>query len=154
MNGYESTNMKTPRIKIKNSAENTNHTMTCSVFGNPDLAMDSLPIKLVKVLKKDFPSITFRVEDPNELDLPIQKHWMLLDTVKDLAQVQLLALSDISKNVMRVTAHDFDLATHLLLAKKIRKNLEVQIIGVPMHYDQEKALKEVRSILQKIAFGK
>lgn len=37
-----------------------------SVFGNPDLALDAMPIALLPELRKRFPGIEFMHQDPNE----------------------------------------------------------------------------------------
>jgi len=40
--------------------------MTVSVFGNPDLPEDAMPVALIPELRKRFPNITFVHQDPNE----------------------------------------------------------------------------------------
>lgn len=122
--------------------------MIVSLFGNPDLPEDALTVRLLPELQKALPRVRFVVQDPNELDLPNDDHWVIVDTVKGLKDVREISLEEIKATKARATTHDFDLAAHLLLAKKIKKDLAVTIIGVPMEYEKAKALKKVVDILK------
>lgn len=123
--------------------------MKVSIFGNPDLTFDSLPIQIMPYLEKIFPSIDFVREDPNELDLPTEKKMIFIDTIRGLKKVRIVTSSEIAKTNPRATAHDFDLTTHILLVKKINKNIDIKIIGIPMEYTKEKALEDVEEVLKK-----
>jgi len=123
--------------------------MNIYVFGNPDMEADSLPIKLLPRLKKKFPGINFIIIDPNELDLAPESPWLILDTVKGLRKVKILTDEDLKKAKQRVSVHDFDLGTHLLLLKKLNKKIKIRIIGIPMDYSIIVAKKELSDILFK-----
>lgn len=124
--------------------------MHISVFGNPDLSCDSLPLRILPVLKKEFPFLRFEIQDPHELDAPYEDQWVIIDTVKDLAKVSWLSINDISKAGQRTTVHDFDLATHLHLIRKLNKKIDIRIIGIPMNYNKEKAHSETITLLSSL----
>lgn len=48
----------------------SNTKLRVSVFGNPDLPMDAMPIVLLPELRKQFPDIEFIHQDPNEECFP------------------------------------------------------------------------------------
>lgn len=125
--------------------------MKISLFGNPDLPEDNMPHRLKSRLEERFPEFSFVAEDPNELDLPVtDDDWIIIDCVRGIPKVMWLTVDDIAEPTTRVTAHDFDLAAFLLFAKKLNKNIGIQILGIPMHYDEEKALQEITDLLKKI----
>lgn len=125
--------------------------MKISLFGNPDLPEDNLPHRIKTRLEARFPDLVFTAEDPNELDLPVtEKEWVIIDSVLGIPKVMWLTISDIAQPTTRVTAHDFDLAAFLLFAQKLNKNIGIRILGIPMRYDEEKALEETTSLLKKI----
>ena len=93
--------------------------LSVSVFGNPDLAGDNVPVQLVPKLRERFPDIRFSVEDPNEIDLPKNGKWIILDAVRGLDEVSWVSVDDVARSRNAgMTAHDYDLSTLLLLAKK------------------------------------
>ena len=49
-----------------------------------------------------------------------------------------------------MTAHDYDLSTLLLLAKKLDASFEPSILGVPEGMSEERALSEVIRELMKV----
>ncbi len=124
--------------------------MNISVFGNPDLDFDSLPLHLVPHLQKHFPNTRFLIQDPNELDLPTAKEWVILDTVQDLDHVRILSIEDLRKPKSNVTAHDFDLGTYLLLVCKLKKDIDIHIVGIPMSYPEDQALAETIALLRTL----
>lgn len=125
--------------------------MKISLFGNPDLPEDNMPHRLKSRLEDCFPDIRFVAEDPNELDLPITDNdWIIIDSVAGIPKVMWLSVDDIANPKTRVTAHDFDLASFLLFAQKLNKNIGIRILGIPMPYDEETALKEITSCLTSL----
>lgn len=124
--------------------------MKVSIFGNADLAFDSLPIQIMPQLQDKFSEIDFVMEDPNELDLPTEKSLVYLDTVQGLKKVRKIDAQEIAETGARATAHDFDLATHILLVKKIDKDIDIVIIGVPMDYTADQAYEEVQLVLSEM----
>jgi hypothetical protein len=110
--------------------------MTVYVFGNPDLAMDALPLRLIPALQKEFPGTTFVALDPNE-DWDVPSHMLILDTVVGISAVTVF--TDLSAFVQapRLTCHDFDAYANLLLMKKLGKIDKVTIVGVPAGASEE-----------------
>lgn len=124
--------------------------MQISVFGNSDLKQDNLPVQILPELKKIFPQANFSHLDPYEFDLPPENPWIIIDTVKGLQKVSLLTPNQISTTASRTTLHDFDLTWQLQLIQKIKKNITIYIVGIPMGYKKDKALTEVKAILQNL----
>lgn len=130
---------------------NKNTKKTVYLFGNPDLAFDAVPVELFSPLVEKFPDIHFRVVDPNELDLPEDgTDLIIIDTIDGLDHPRFISLDEIAELKIRVTAHDFDLSSYLLLSKKLNKNIGIQIIGIPMLYEKEIAFKEIVPLLQSL----
>lgn len=125
--------------------------MKVSLFGNPDLPFDSLPLKILPRLRERFPDIDFVVEDPEELDLPAEDagEWVIIDTVAGIDSVREIPIEKLIA-APRVTAHDFDLGSYLPLVKKIRKNIGIRIIGIPMDCAEEEALAETITLLSSL----
>ncbi len=124
--------------------------MIVTVFGNPDLEKDNLPVKILPELKKIFPQVSFAHLDPYEFDLPPSDPWIIIDTVQGLKKVALLKPNQINSATNRTTLHDFDLTWQLKLIQKVKKNTAIHIIGIPMGYDKDTALKETASILSTL----
>ena len=130
--------------------------MKISVFGNPDLPFDAAPLALLPRLREAFPAIDFCIEDPEELDLPEEglDEWIIIDTVKGLPAgrhgLPRVVEVPFEKLVAapRLTAHDFDLGSYLMLVKKLRPELRVRIIGVPMEGEGQDFFEDVRVALK------
>lgn len=126
-------------------------TMLIHVFGNPDLPFDALPVLLLPRLKQAFPEHDFRFTDPNELDLPASgSDFIALDTVDGLKHVRAITLDEIAATAARATTHDFDLASHLLLVQKLRPNIHIRIIGIPMHMHADTAFTDLLPFLTTV----
>lgn len=126
--------------------------MKIYVFGNPLVAEDAFPLKLLPDLKKIFPGIQFVVTDPNE-NFPTvgEKDLIILDTVRDLKKPTLMNLDDLQKiNQSPISPHDYDLLFHLLLLKKRKIVDKVKIIGIPSMYDRTKMVQEVLRIISSL----
>ena len=125
--------------------------MSVSVFGNPDLAEDNVPVRLVPKLRERFPDTCFAVEDPNDIDLPKRGKWVILDTVRGLDAVSWVSVGDIARSDhSATTAHDYDLSTLLLLAKKLDPSFEPHILGIPFGVSEEEALPAVARELERV----
>jgi Ni,Fe-hydrogenase maturation factor len=122
--------------------------MKISVFGNPLVEEDSLPLRILPKLKKCFPDIEFVVEDPTETLNPAKDEWWILDSALGIDEVKLI--DDLSKLDLtkRVSVHDYDLSIDLKLLKKIGKLNKVKIIAVPVGMEEKEAFERVREILQ------
>ncbi len=116
------------------------------VFGNPDIEIDSLPIKLLPELKKEFPKITFTILDPNE-EWNVDKNMIIIDTVVGIKEITVF--NDLSSFISapRMTCHDFDAYSNLMFTIKLKKIDSVKIIGVPINKTKDVLLKEITNIL-------
>jgi len=119
------------------------------IFGNPDLATDSLPVQLLPALQTAFPDISFETLDPNE-DWDLPHHPLIIDTVVGISEVTVFHDLSVFTRAPRVTCHDFDAYANLLLLKKLGKIGEATIIGIPMGVGKEIAPRVVE-FLRKIA---
>ena len=126
--------------------------MKITVFGNPDLEIDNLPIRLLLRLREVFPDVEFEMEDPNNLDLPDiapGEEWIIMDAVAGIREVCWLAVEDIATPTAHLTAHDYDLASYLLLAKKALGTLPIRILGIPMAMSEDTAFDAIVAILMR-----
>ena len=132
--------------------------MKVSVFGNPDVKKDNLVVKLVPKLKKIFPKIDFRVEDPSEgLKPPVsagrgrpERLWVILDVAKGIDKIRVFEDLDKLVTEKRVSLHDYDVSMELKLLKRLGKVEKLKIVAVPMGMDRKKALEKICSILEDI----
>ncbi len=118
------------------------------VFGNPDLEIDSLPIKLLPVLRKQFPKITFTILDPNE-ECDVDKDMLIIDTVVGINEITVFDSLSAFMKVPRMTCHDFDAYSNLMFMQKLKKINSVKIIGVPPTIEKETAKQSLYKIIQK-----
>ncbi|MEK7118480.1 MAG: hypothetical protein AAB869_02610 [Patescibacteria group bacterium] len=116
------------------------------VFGNPDIAMDALPIRLLPRLRKKLPDITFTALDPNEeWDLP--DPFIAIDTVVGLTDIKVFhSLNEFCASPT-VSLHDFDAIFCLRYLAKLGKLKGVRVIGIPPDMTAEKASAGVISVI-------
>lgn len=118
------------------------------VFGNPLVKEDSIPLKLIDKLRKEFPSIEFKefdtVEDLTERELNI------IDTVKGIKKVELIENIDKIVTDKIYSMHDFDLGYNLKLLKKMKMIDKIRIFGIPMEISEKKALLELSNLISKV----
>lgn len=123
--------------------------MKILVFGNPLVKEDSLPLRLLPQLRKNFPSVEFKEFDAIE-DLQNEgRNLLILDTVKGIRKVCILNLNSIKLDKI-YSLHDFDLGYNLMLLKKLNLIDNATIIAVPMNMDKRKALNQIQLILTKL----
>ncbi len=119
---------------------------TVFVFGNPDLAMDALPLSLVEELHRVRPDLSFVVKDPNE-DWNIPRTLLVIDTVVGIDRVTIFhGLKDFVA-APQVSVHDFDAYANMRLLEKLGKLDEVMIIGVPVGISSDNALTAILAVL-------
>jgi Ni,Fe-hydrogenase maturation factor len=121
--------------------------MNVYIFGNKDLAYDSLPIKILPEIKKTFPKINFEIKDPNE-ELDTSSSFLILDTVMGIDKVIVFTRLKEFSSSPNLTLHDFDVFSNLKLLEKIGKLPKIKIIGIPPTISEKNALKEVTSMLK------
>lgn len=124
--------------------------MTVFVFGNPDLPMDALPLRLVPKLRAKFPQMMFEVKDPNE-EWDVPERLIVIDTVKGIDDVKEFHGLDSFASVPRVSMHDFDALTQLRFLQKLGTLKEVTIIGVAPEMDDAKAYTDVSALLLRLS---
>ena len=128
--------------------------MKVYVFGNPLFDKDSLPLKIFPRLKKTCPLIDFQIADPNE-NFPPQKekNLIILDTVFGIKKPTIFDLDDFSSLSYRkkrlISPHDYDLLTHLLLLKKLKRIEKAIIIGIPPVKENKLDFNLVSTLLLK-----
>jgi len=126
--------------------------MKVYVFGNPLLKSDSLPLKILPRLKKTWPLIDFQIADPNE-NFPPQKekNLIILDTVFGIKKPMIFDLHDLLNTGEKtpISPHDYDLLTHLLLLKKLKRVEKVIIIGIPPVKENKLDFNLVSTLLLK-----
>lgn len=118
------------------------------VFGNPLVKEDSLPLRLIDKLKKEFPSLQFKEFDTVE-DLELEKELNIIDTVKGIKKVELI--EDIDKIITEkiYSLHDFDLGYNLKLLKKMKMIDKVRIFGIPIKISEEEAFEQLCKVIRK-----
>lgn len=118
------------------------------VFGNPDVAMDALPIRLLPRLREKFPDIAFTALDPNEeWDLP--DPFIVIDTVVGLTDIKVFRSLDEFCASPTMSLHDFDALFNLRYLAKLGKLKRVRVIGIPqeMSMDEEKVFTKIAELL-------
>ena len=122
---------------------------TIYVFGNPLVKEDSMPLKLIDKLRKEFPYIEFIEFDTVE-ELDLEKELNIIDTVKGIKKVELT--EDIDKIITDkiYSMHDFDLGYNLKLLKKMKMIEKVRIFGIPSNMKEKEAMKELCDAIKSI----
>ena len=130
---------------MKKKASNTKKTVY--IFGNPDLAIDSLPVKLIPELQKQNPDFTFILKDPNE-EWDVPEEMLVIDTAINAKKVTIF--KDLKSFMIgpRLSMHDFDALSNLLFLEKIGRLKKIKIIAVPSNIDAQTALREISARLR------
>lgn len=119
------------------------------VFGNPDIVMDSLPLRILPNLQERFPNIVFRKLDPNE-EWEIPDVFVLVDSVMGLSELHVFNHLDEFSKSPTVSMHDFDALFNLRYLAKLGKLKHVRVIGVPPEMNELKAFCEVSDCITKL----
>jgi hypothetical protein len=112
--------------------------MKIFVFGNPNLEMDSLPIRLLPALKNHFPDIDFAVLDPNE-EWKIPEEMVMIDTVVGIKELTVFDDLKYFVESPRVSVHDFDAFFNLIYLQKLGKLKKIKIFGLPAEMTETNA---------------
>jgi hypothetical protein len=123
-------------------------TKTIFIFGNQELEMDSLPLRILPKLRCAFPSINFEIKDPNE-EWDVPEKLTIIDTVVGQKKVIVFDDLDLFESAPRLTMHDFDALANLKYLKKLGKLKKIKIIGVPMNISEREAVEEVKKVIKK-----
>jgi hypothetical protein len=119
------------------------------IFGNEDLQMDSLPLRILPILQKKFPEIEFVTVDPNE-EWNVPENVVVIDTAVGIKDVTVFDSLEKFTAPPRVGMHDFDALTNLRYLQKLGKIKTVKIIGVPSEIGEAKATEKISWILEKM----
>lgn len=113
------------------------------IFGNPLLDFDSLPIKLLPELRKQFKNIDFQVVDPNENLKPLNQELIIIDSAQGVDDV--IIINNIDKLQINpiYSAHDFDLTYNLKLLQKLDALKKITIFCLPMNMEKDIAIKKL-----------
>lgn len=138
--------------------------MTIYVFGNPDIEQDSLPIRILPELKKQFPNLQFEIKDPNEEWDALSasdgaEELIVIDSVVGIDSVRVFENLKNFSNSPRVSMHDFDALANLLYLQKLGKLKKIKIIGIPVSpaggppmISEKKAVDEISAVLRSNQF--
>jgi hypothetical protein len=110
------------------------------IFGNQDLEIDSLPIRILPLLKQALPEHSFTILDPNE-EWNVPRNMTVIDTVMGIEKVTVFDNLASFLKTPRVTCHDFDAYSNLQFLFKLKKIDSVRILGVPPHLKETEVIK-------------
>jgi Ni,Fe-hydrogenase maturation factor len=129
--------------------------MKIFVFGNPLVKEDSIALRVAAELRKkiEFKNLEFEeIESLNDLE-EIPKELVILDCAEGIEKIE--TIRDLKKLVsaQKVSLHDFDLGTELLLLEKIGKlkGEKICIIAIPKKMKLEDAVRISAILLSKNA---
>jgi len=123
--------------------------LTIHIFGNPDIAMDSLPLRILPELEKQFPDVHFVVLDPNE-EWATPDPFIVVDTVVGLTDIHLFRSLDEFGAAPTVSVHDFDALFNLRYLAKLGKLRGVRIIGIPPDMSETEAGARTASTIKTL----
>ncbi len=124
--------------------------MTFYIFGNPDLAEDSLPLRILPCLRKRFPESVFEIKDPNE-EWDVFEHLYIIDTVVGPKDAAIYDDISVFAKSPTMTLHDFDAHANLLFLKKLGNIKGCTIIGIPPHFSEQEACKRAVTLIHSIS---
>lgn len=121
--------------------------MTVYIFGNENIAADSLPVRILPELRKRCPEIDFLAKDPNE-DFELPEEAVIVDVAAGLKKVRIFDSLDNFQTPPQMTLHDFDLFNHLQFLKKLGKlPSKIKIIGLPPTISEKEAIDLITVVL-------
>ncbi|MBP9691302.1 hypothetical protein KBD81_04460 [Candidatus Woesebacteria bacterium] len=132
--------------------------MRIYLFGNEDVASDSLPLSLEHIIHETFPHITPVIIKPNdEVSFSDDLYPILIDSVIGIDEVSLFDETDIDKITLspRASVHDFDLGFQLKLLKKMGWLKKWYLIGIPAEktLDQDRVISILRKLVEQDIHG-
>lgn len=115
-------------------------------IGNDAVAGDSVPVKLLPFLSKEFPEAVCLHIDPSENFIP-EDSGVLIDTVEGISAVRIFSDIDDFVITKSVSVHDYDLGFHLQLLKKLHKLPIIHIIAIPRYSTVAQVKNDVLRLL-------
>lgn len=122
--------------------------MKILVFGNPDVRKDSLPVKLIPDLSKEFPQIEFIHLDGIDEIQDYGKNIIIIDSVGGIKKCVGIRDPELISS-KAVSIHGFDLATNLLLLKKAGLIDSFFVLCVPMKISKSNAFVQMKKLISK-----
>jgi len=117
-------------------------------FGNQDLEEDKLALELADELQvKGFEFI--KCTSPDFLQAE-EKQLVILDVVKNIADIIVINDIDKIKEFNIVSTHDLDLGFHLKLLKEMGDLQKLTIIGIPPDMDRQIAKEKIKNLLKEL----
>lgn len=117
-----------------------------TVFGNETEAKDNLAVRLVPELKKRWPNIEWRIEDPTESLEPPSDPWVILDVGVGIDKVMVVTDLKQLDYVKGSSVHDFDVYLELRLREKLGQLPKLKIILVPYDWPVNRAVEAVAAL--------
>jgi Ni,Fe-hydrogenase maturation factor len=134
-------------LSVEKRAKKESKKYKILVFGNPMLKEDSVPLKLIPRLAKEFPNIEFKEFDPNDNLEKEGKALNIIDCIQQIRKVTIVTEIDKIETARIYTMHDFDLGYNLKLLKKMGYLDSVRIFGVPMKMKENEAFTQLVKII-------
>jgi Ni,Fe-hydrogenase maturation factor len=122
--------------------------MKIYVAGNKLVEEDNLPLRILPLLRKEFPDTIFEELDPSE-NLPAED-LIIVDTVAGIKDVELFSSLDSFSSNKIYSPHDYDLFFELKLNEKLGKLKKIKIIGIPPSLKEAEAFERVKDEIRKI----
>ncbi len=138
---------------IRGNAKRAGSRQKILVFGNPLVDADSIALRLMPLLQKKFPFVSFKEFDAAENLEKEGRDLIILDSAVGLDKVVLLEGIDSLSGGKAYSMHDFDLAMTLKLLLKMGALDSVRIIAVPSSMPPGKALSAVSRLLSSLLSG-
>lgn len=120
------------------------------VFGNSIVKKDSIALKILPSLRREFQEIEFREMDGIEDVQNEGKDVVIMDCVEGIEKSELITDIDSLKSGNKYSTHDFDIAQNLKLLKKIGAVEKVTIIGIPVGIGESEAISQAKKIILSI----
>jgi hypothetical protein len=121
------------------------------VVGNPLAPSDSMPLRLLPLLKKARPNLDFQPFEPTRMDIPQKQGLIFIDTIQGIKKVvHLHGIKALAPSDAAYSLHDYDLAGQLMLLDKFGLLGQVSIIGVPSKGEKQKIAKGVLHELEHL----
>lgn len=125
--------------------------MQIYIAGNILVEQDSLPLKLLPKLSKQFPQIDFIEIDPHEDFMPTQQQTLyIIDTVLGVNNVCLITELAEFKSYHPLSLHDYDLLFHLQLLHKLGRLPSLAVIAVPPNLAEDQALAQLITLITRL----
>ena len=122
--------------------------MKIYIFGNKDVEMDSLPVRLMGKVQEEFPEVTCEHLDPNE-DIDTTEPFIIIDTVVGLEKIMLFTSLKDFVPPPNFTCHDFDVFSNMRLLEKLGMLPEYRIIGIPPMMLEGDALEKIILLIKE-----